>query len=119
MQAENRFLQTSQVAGTAVYDGSHAEIGTVDDLIIDTLTGRVRYAALSFGGFLGLGKSQYVVPWTALRWDSELNGYVTGITEEQLQASPDLDPLSLRNRDAEGRLHAAYGAPTYWELEPR
>lgn len=119
MQAENRFLNTTEVPGTSVYDGSHAEIGAVDDLIVDTMSGNVRYAVLSFGGFLGLGKSQYVIPWTALKWDSDLDGYVTGITEEQLHSSPDLDPLSLRNRETETRLHEAYGAPGYWELEPR
>jgi sporulation protein YlmC with PRC-barrel domain len=119
MQTENRFLETSKIPGTSVYDGSHSAIGTVEDLIIDTMTGKARYAVLSFGGFLGIGESEYVIPWTALKWDSELAGYVTGITEEQLQSSPDLDPLSLRNRETESRLHEAYGAPTYWELEPR
>jgi sporulation protein YlmC with PRC-barrel domain len=119
MQPETRFLETSKVPGTSVYDGRHAEIGAVDDLIVDTTTGKVRYAVLSFGGFLGLGKSLYVIPWTSLKWDPELEGYVTGITEEQLQASPDLDPLSLRNREEETRLHAAYGAPGYWDLETR
>jgi sporulation protein YlmC with PRC-barrel domain len=119
MQAESRFLETSKVPGTSVYDGRHTEIGAVDDLIVDTITGKVRYAVLSFGGFLGLGKNVYVVPWTALKWDSQLEGYITGITEEQLQASPELDPLSLRNRETENRLHEAYGAPGYWELEPR
>lgn len=119
MRAESRFLETSKVPGTPVYDGRQTEIGAVDDLVVDTMSGNVRYAVLSFGGFLGLGKSFYVVPWTALKWDSELEGYVTGITEQQLKASPDLDPLSLRNREAETRLHAAYGAPGYWDLEPR
>jgi sporulation protein YlmC with PRC-barrel domain len=119
MQAENRFLETSKVPGTSVYDGSHAEVGAVDDLIVDTVTGNVRYAVLSFGGFLGLGKNVYVVPWTALRWDSELDGYVTGITEDQLKSSPDVDPLSLRNRETENRLHENYGAPGYWDLEVR
>ena len=119
MQAENRFLETSKVPGTSVYDGAHAEIGAVDDLIVDTVTGKVRYAVLSFGGFLGIGKNLYVVPWTALRWDSELDGYVTGITEEQLKSSPDVDPLSLGNRETESRLHENYGAPSYWDLEIR
>jgi sporulation protein YlmC with PRC-barrel domain len=119
MQPQTTMLETSKVAGTSVYDGSEKHIGAIDDLIVDTITGKVRYAVLSFGGFLGLGKEHYVVPWTALKWDSELNGYVTGITQEQLELSPDLDPLSLRNRDSEQRLHVAYGAPTYWELEPR
>lgn len=119
MQAENRFLQTTEVPGTSVYDGSHAEIGAVDDLIVDTVTGNVRYAILSFGGFLGLGKSQYVIPWRALKWDAGLDVYITGITQEQLKSSPDIDPFSLRNREAETQLHEAYAAPGYWELEAR
>ncbi|AGK58132.1 PRC-barrel domain-containing protein [Hyphomicrobium denitrificans 1NES1] len=44
---------------------------------------------------------------------------MTGLTEEQLKMSPDLDPLSLRNREIEQRLHANYGAPGYWDLETR
>lgn len=119
MNSELTMLETSKVPGTSVYSTAHEEIGAVDDLIVDTMTGKVRYALLSFGGFLGLGKSQYVIPWTALKWDSELNGYVTGVTEDQLKLSPDLDPLSLRNRELEERLHSAYGAPNYWEQEAR
>jgi sporulation protein YlmC with PRC-barrel domain len=119
MQPQTTMLEASKVAGTSVYDGAHKHIGEVDDLIVDTITGRVRYAMLSFGGFLGLGKDHYVVPWTSLKWDAELNGYVTGITQDQLERSPDLDPLSLRNRDSEQKLHTAFGAPIYWELEPR
>jgi sporulation protein YlmC with PRC-barrel domain len=119
MQSETTLLETSKVPGTSVYSGAQEEIGAVDDLIVDTVSGKVRYAILSFGGFLGLGKSQYVIPWTALKWDPSLHGYVTGVTEDQLKMSPDLDPLSLRNRDSEQRLHMAYGAPNYWELETR
>jgi sporulation protein YlmC with PRC-barrel domain len=117
MQPETTMLETSKVPGTPVFGRAQEEIGEVDDLIVDTVTGKVRYAILSFGGFLGLGKSNYVIPWTSLKWDPNLNGYVTGVTEEQLKMSPDLDPLSLRDRELEQRLHAAYGAPNYWELE--
>jgi len=119
MQPETTMLETSKVPGTAVYGRANEEIGEVDDLIVDTVTGKVRYAILSFGGFLGLGKSNYVIPWTSLKWDPDLNGYVTGVTEEQLRMSPDLDPLSLRDRDIEQQLHSVYGAPSYWELEAR
>jgi sporulation protein YlmC with PRC-barrel domain len=119
MHPETTMLETSKVPGTSVYGISHEEIGEVDDLIVDTVTGKVRYAILSFGGFLGLGKSSYVIPWTSLKWDPDLNGYVTGVTEEQLKMSPDLDPLSLRNREIEQKLHANYGAPGYWDLETR
>lgn len=119
MHSETTMLETSKVPGTSVYGASREAIGEVDDLIVDTVTGKVRYAILSFGGFLGLGKNSYVIPWTSLKWDADLNGYVTGVTEDQLKMSPDLDPLSLRNREFEQKLHANYGAPSYWDLETR
>jgi hypothetical protein len=119
MHPETTMLETSKVPGTSVYGGSRESIGEVDDLIVDTVTGKVRYAVLSFGGFLGLGKSSYVIPWTSLKWDADLNGYVTAITEEQLKMSPPLDPISLRDRAFEQMLHANYGAPNYWDLEAR
>lgn len=117
MQPQSTMLETSKVPGTSVYGISGDAIGEVDDLIVDTISGKVRYAILSFGGFLGLGKSSYVIPWTSLKWDPTLNGYVTGVTEEQLKLSPDLDPLSIRDRDLEHRLHTTYGAPAYWDME--
>ncbi|MBA2124715.1 photosystem reaction center subunit H [Hyphomicrobium methylovorum] len=119
MQTQATMLETSKVPGTSVYGMSRESIGEVDDLIVDTISGKVRYAVLSFGGFLGLGKSSYVIPWTSLKWDADLNGYVTGVTEEQLKMSPDLDPLSIRDREMEQRLHSAYGAPQYWDTESR
>ena len=88
MNDETTMLETSKVPGTSVYNNAQEEIGAVDDLIVDTASGKVRYAILSFGGFLGIGKSQYVIPWTALKWDPELNGYITGVTEDQLKMSP-------------------------------
>ena len=37
---------------------------------------------------MGLGHSHYPIPWTALKYDMKLNGYVTGITEKQLKDAP-------------------------------
>jgi hypothetical protein len=42
-------------------------IGEIDHLIIDKLSGRVAYAVMSFGGFMGLGHSHYPIPWGAPR----------------------------------------------------
>ncbi len=57
MQPETTMLETSKVPGTSVYSGAHEEIGEVDDLIVDTTAGKVRYAILSFGGFLDSAKA--------------------------------------------------------------
>jgi hypothetical protein len=51
--------------------------------MIDKLSGNV--AVLSFGGFLGIGDDNYPLPWQSLKYDTNLGGYGTGITESQLQ----------------------------------
>jgi PRC-barrel domain len=56
--------------------------------MIDKLNRKVSYAVLSFGGFLGIGDDYYPLPWQSLKYDTNLGGYVTGITEAQLQNAP-------------------------------
>jgi hypothetical protein len=52
-----------------------SKIGDIDHLMIDKVSGRVIYAVMSFGGFVGLGHSHYPIPWNALKYDTKLNGY--------------------------------------------
>jgi hypothetical protein len=56
--------------------------------MIDKRSGKVSYAVLSFGGFLGIGDDHYPLPWESLKYDTALGGYRTGITEQQLQGAP-------------------------------
>ena len=43
------------------------EVGKIKDFVVDTKTGRIAYAALDFGGFLGIGDKLFAVPWTRVR----------------------------------------------------
>jgi hypothetical protein len=65
---------------------------------------------LSFGGFLGLGHSQYPIPWATLTYDTALRGYRTHITGEQLRDAPAFSDDSWADRDWEARTqrHLAY-----------
>jgi hypothetical protein len=84
-------------------------------LLIDKVSGRVAYAVMSFGGFLGLAHSHYPIPWGALRYDKSLDGYRTGITEAQLRDAPEFSDDSWTDRSWETRTHKYYGASTYWD----
>ncbi|KJC56626.1 photosystem reaction center subunit H [Bradyrhizobium sp. LTSPM299] len=81
-------IGSDKVEGTAVYGADSNKIGSVERLMIDKTSGKVSYAVLSFGGFLGIGDDHYPLPWHSLKYDTNLGGYVTGITEKQLQAAP-------------------------------
>jgi hypothetical protein len=56
--------------------------------MIDKVSGKVSYAVLSFGGFLGIGDEHYPLPWQSLKYDTNLEGYVTGITQAKLEGAP-------------------------------
>ena len=55
----------SQLIGAKVEDPSGKNIGAIEDVMVDS-SGRVQFAVLSFGGFLGVGEKWYAVPWNAL-----------------------------------------------------
>ena len=81
-------ISSEDVHGTNVYGIGDEAIGEIDHLLIEKVSGRVAYAVMSFGGFLGLAHSHYPIPWSALKYDIALQGYRTGITEAQLKTPP-------------------------------
>jgi hypothetical protein len=81
-------IGSDKVEGTAVYGANDEKIGSIERVMIDKISGRVSYAVLSFGGFLGIGDEHYPLPWQSLKYDTNLGGYRTGITESQLKGAP-------------------------------
>lgn len=81
-------IGSDKVEGTAVYGSDERKIGSIERVMIDKKSGRVSYAVLGFGGFLGLGNDHYPLPWQSLKYDTRLGGYVAGVTEDQLRNAP-------------------------------
>ncbi len=71
-----QLIAASKVNGTAVYNGDGEHLGSVYDILLDKRSGHADYAILSFGGFLGIGDRYHPLPWSQLRYDTQLGGYV-------------------------------------------
>ncbi|MBM3561975.1 MAG: PRC-barrel domain containing protein [Alphaproteobacteria bacterium] len=111
-----RASSSDKAEGADVYDASGNKIGEIDHLMIDRVSGMVRYAIMTFGGFFGIGEGEHPLPWKALRYDTNLGGYVANVTEEQLQNAPEYaGEESWTDRDWETRLNKNYGSAPYWE----
>jgi len=110
----HQLISSEGVEGTNVYDMKGTKIGEIDHLMLDKVSGRVTYAVMSFGGFIGLGHSHYPIPWAALKYDTKLGGYVTGITEQQLKDAPAFSDDSWSNRNWETQTYAHYKVSPYW-----
>lgn len=81
-------IGSDKVEGTAVFDADGNKVGSIVRVMIEKRTGRVSYAVLSFGGFLGIGDDVYPLPWPSLKYNVELGGYQTMITRDQLEKAP-------------------------------
>jgi PRC-barrel domain len=108
---DHQCISSEDIQGTTVYGADGSNIGEIDHLIVDKLSGRVAYAVMSFGGFMGLGHSHYPIPWGALTYDQSLGGFRTNITEQQLKDAPEFSDDSWQDRDWEVRTHRHYGMP--------
>ena len=112
-------IASSKVEGTAVYNTAGESLGEIDDLMIDKLSGKVAYAIMSFGGFLGMGNQYHPLPWSVLKYDAGRGGYVVNLDKQQLEGAPayneDAEP-EWGDRAYEKRVHDYYGAEPYWGI---
>ena len=84
-------VKATNIIGTKVVNRLNEDVGNVEDIVVDVLTGRIVYAVLSFGGFLGLGGKLYAVPWNALRYVEEMAVYVLNVNRDQIELAPSFE----------------------------
>jgi hypothetical protein len=101
-------IGSDKVEGTAVYGPDDRKIGTVQRVMIDKISGKVAYAVVSFGGFLGMGEDYYPMPWPKLDYDTSLGGYRVDITEDQLKGAPKFNRSTDWNWSDRSRDKAVY-----------
>ena len=110
-------IGSDKVEGTAVYGADEKKIGSIERVMIDKTSGKVAYAILSFGGFMGMGEDYYPVPWSTLKYDSNLEGYRVSLTEDQLKKAPKYSSSTdwNWNRDNDHRVYDYYRTDPYWQ----
>jgi sporulation protein YlmC with PRC-barrel domain len=93
-------VRSSDLVGLRVDGQNNRRLGKIEDLVIDPDSGKIRYAVLSFGGFLGMGDKLFAVPWGALTQVStgrtsantvKEDHYFLNVTVEALKQAPGFD----------------------------
>jgi len=83
-----RLIAADKVEGTAVYNRAGDRLGSIENVMLDKLSGKVAYAVMSFGGFLGIGESYHPLPWRALDYDTRQEGFVVDLDRSKLEGAP-------------------------------
>jgi hypothetical protein len=112
-----RVLSASSLAGDRVRNAAHENIGSIEEIMIDIPSGRVAYAVLSFGGFLGIGSKLFAIPWSALRLDEGEHEFILDIDRATLESAPGFDKHNwpdMANLRFGNEIHQHYGKTPYW-----
>ena len=104
---------------TYIYSVAGDNLGAIHDLMIDKASGKVAYAIMSFGGFLGIGNQYHPLPWSVLKYDTNLGGYFVNLDKPRLEGAPAYDvgtEPAWGDRSYEGKIHDYYGVGPYWNV---
>jgi hypothetical protein len=111
-------ISSDKVEGTAVYNRSGEKLGSINAVMIDKVSGKVAYAVMSFGGFLGMGDRYHPLPWHVLTYDTGQGGYVIDLDPSMLERAPAYETTDTPNwsdRSWGRQVHDYYGTRPYWE----
>ena len=64
------------------------KIGSVFSLMVNKRTGQTIYGVLTIGGFLGMGKAYYPIPFSLLQFDPVNDTYIVTIDRRVLEGGP-------------------------------
>ena len=113
-----RVLSASTLAGDHVQNSAGEDLGKVNEIMIDIPSGKVAYAVLSFGGFLGMGNKLFALPWSALKLEEGKKCFVLDVDKKKLENAPGFDKDNwpdMADTTWRNEIFSYYGARPYWE----
>jgi len=107
--------------GNDVYNDKDEDLGDIKEIMLDMRSGRVSYAVLSYGGFLGLGEKLFAVPWNALTLDTVNKRFILKVEKERLADAPGFDSdhwPNMADPTWANEIHSYYGTEPYVSDRP-
>jgi len=112
-------VSASKIIGEAVINRQNESLGKIHELVIDAKEGRLAYAVLSFGGFMGMGNKLFAMPWKALEFAANENKFILNVDKEKLKSAPGFDQNSkwpdFADRTWGSSIYTHYGYDPYWK----
>lgn len=109
----------SKVIGESVINRQDEDLGKIHELVFDAQSGRLAYAVLSFGGFMGMGNKLFALPWGSLEFSATENKLILNVEKEKLKSAPGFDAAAkwpdFADRAWGSDIHTYYGNTPYWK----
>ncbi len=112
-----RVMSAGTLAGDRVRNSAGEDLGKIEEIMLDVPSGRVAYAVLSFGGFLGIGNKLFAIPWEALTVDEGSHEFILNLDKQRLENAPGFDKDNwpdMADRSFGQKIYSYYGYKPYW-----
>ncbi len=104
--------------GNDVYNHKEEDLGDIKEIMLDMRSGKIAYAVLSSGGFLGMGNKLFAVPWNALKLDTVNKRFVLNVEKDRLKDAPGFDKDAwpdMADPTWAAEVHTYYGTKPYYD----
>ncbi|SFU26012.1 PRC-barrel domain-containing protein [Paraburkholderia aspalathi] len=111
-------MAAATLDGITVLSADGDDVGKIREIMLDVRTGRVAYAVLASGGFLGMGGKLLAIPWRTLTLDRSREYFVLSASSGQIRNAPGFDRdnwPAMADPDWAATVHAYYGRKPYWK----
>lgn len=115
-----RVMGAKTLTGDRVTNSAGEDLGKINEIMIDIPSGRIAYAVLSFGGFLGMGDKLFAVPWDRLAVDEDNHEFKLDVDKDTLERAPGFDKDNwpdMADPDWGSQIHSYYGSKPYWDRD--
>jgi len=103
--------------GKEVKNTQGEDLGIVEDFVRDS-EGKLSFAVVSHGGFLGFGEKKVAIPYSALTYDKEKQYFTCDISEDRFANAPEFeDEAKLHDRSFAEEVYRYFGQHPYWTEE--
>jgi uncharacterized protein YrrD len=111
-------MAASSFEGETVVNRQGETLGEIEEIMLDVRSGRIAYAVMSVGGFLGLGEKYFAIPWRAFTMDTDRKQFILDADKARLESAPGFDKAhwpSMADETWATRIHEYYSTRPYWE----
>jgi sporulation protein YlmC with PRC-barrel domain len=111
-------MDAATLTGDSVVNAEGEDVGKIEAIMLDVTSGQIGYAVLSFGGFLGMGKKLFALPWGALTLDAVEKRFILDVSKEKLENADGFDKdhwPSMGDPAWATQVHSYYDMTPYWD----
>jgi len=113
-------MDAATLKGNSVVNSSGEDLGNIEAIMLDVTSGKIAYAVLSFGGFLGMGSKLFAIPWSGLTLDTDEKRIILDVPKDRLENAPGFDKdhwPSMADNTWATEIHSYYNVRPYWDDE--